>query len=147
MNNPTEELFEIKLTPQGANNILRTFKIVQWTLILGIIYSGCYLFLDLSRYVQYYSKYDTGDDIVLFVQLRIEPLFMAFVTILSIVQIVYYFNFIKLCKKGIDTQQSDLFNQSFTWMLKNAIVMFVTAIIVIAFIIFNTWSEVDKMLK
>ncbi|PZR03107.1 MAG: hypothetical protein DI539_26740 [Flavobacterium psychrophilum] len=147
MNTPTEELFEIKLTAQGANSILRTFKIVQWTLILAVIYSSCFLFLDLTRYVQYYSKYDTGNDVVLFVQLRIEPLFMAFATILSIVQIVYYFNFIKLCKRGIDTQQSDLFSQSFTWMLKNAIIMFITAIISIAFIIFNTWSEVDKMLK
>ena len=146
MNTPTEEeFFTVTLSEHGAGYILRVFSIIRWTFLLAIIASICFLSLHWFRYFEYYAKYEIKDSTALLIQLRIEPIAMGITAALNIVQIITYFRFVQLCKRGIATRQPDMFNKSFKWLVRNAVVSCIIVVIELAFAILNIYFEAERL--
>lgn len=148
MNAPTEEdFFAITLSQNGASYILRGFNLIRWTFVIAMIASVCFLFLHWFRYFEYYIKYEVKGSTALFIQLRIEPITMGVTSLLNILQIIAYFRFVQLCKRGIATRQADMFNNSFKWLIRNAVVACIIVVINLVFAILNIYFEVEKLVN
>lgn len=119
-NIPENNLFEITLSREGAGWLLRLYKITRWLLILGIIVS---LLLVLSLILRYriYMRYNIPYNWITNVELNILPIFEGVLMVVTIIQLYYFFTFSRTAQKAIEQQQSDLFNESFKWLLRNTL--------------------------
>lgn len=118
---PENNLFEITLSQEGASWLLRIYKITRWVFILGICLSVLYLTSIVLRY-SLYMRYDTDNNWSSIFLTKVFPFFEAMGVIVSFIQIYYYVTFSRTCKKGIEGQQADTFNDSFKWLYKHSVI-------------------------
>jgi hypothetical protein len=146
-NNIPENFFELTLSQQGANWLLRLYKITRWLIIMGIV---LFLLGFINIILQYnlYLQYKTPNNWLEIVQTRIYPAFEGVALIITIVQLYYYFTFTRICKEAIEQQQSELFNNAFKWLLRNtltACVMFVMHFIGTSFVLYNQFVLLSSL--
>lgn len=128
MDNLTEkDLFHISLSQQGANWLLRVCKITVWTFTLATIL--CLLTLISIGIRLWLFDQPVEDNWISIVQLVIFPILEVVVVIINFVQILHFYKFTRLCRKGIELQQADLFNESFQSLLKNSLTVIVIAVL------------------
>jgi hypothetical protein len=126
-NMPENNFFQVTLSQQGANWLLRVSRITSWLFVLGSITCLLHLASTFIRYFKFGEFPDDGSWKMIF-QIYVVPVFDVFFVVLTFIQLYYFYKFARLCKKGIGLQQADLFNESFQSLLKNtllAAVMFV----------------------
>jgi hypothetical protein len=135
--NPQNNLFEVSLSAEGAGFINRIYRINRWLFMLGIFLSIVQLINIGIRFRMYdSSKYLQGGDWMSIIT-KIYPLIEIVIVVLTIIQLYFFFNFTRIGNKSIDLQQSDLFNESFKWLLREtrlAAAMFIlqTVLLIIA---------------
>lgn len=137
-NIPENNLFEISLSQEGASWLLRLYKVTRWLFVLGIILSLLFVLSLILRY-RIYMRYNIPHNWITNVEMKILPIFEGVLMVVTIIQIYYFFTFSRTAKKAIEQQQSDLFNESFKWLLRNTLlasVMFVMHLISVAFSIY-----------
>ena len=121
---PSENnFFELTLSQQAASWLMRIGKISRWVFIASIGLS-LLVFIDIGIMNALYMRIKLDNNWLSIFQTRIYPGFQVISIIIAIFQNYYYLKFGRTCKKAIETQQSDLFNESFKWLLKNALVTF-----------------------
>lgn len=140
-----EEFFAITLSQQAAGYVLRGFNLIRWTFVLSIIFSTCLLLLIWIRYFEYFLIYDVKNSPVLFIQFRVEPIVMVATTIVNVIQVSFYFRFIQLCRRGIANREADVFNNSFKWLIRNAVLACIILAVNLLFIFFNIYVEVKRL--
>lgn len=126
-NNPENNFFQINLSQQGANWLLRVCKITVWTFTIAVIL--CVLTLVSVGIRLWLFDQPIEDNWISIVQLVIFPILEVVVVIISFIQILHFYKFTRLCKKGIELQQADLFNESFQSLLKNSLTVIVIAVL------------------
>jgi len=135
---PETDFFEIKLSSQGAAFLLRLYKATRWLFTLVIILSAFLLIGAVARYFTLQRYYNQRSLKVY--QGIISPVYTVVVTILSLFQVYYYFHFSRTCKKGIEQQQTDLFNSSFKWLFRNTVLACFILVLQIIFFVFDIFS-------
>lgn len=127
---PNEHFFEITLSQEGSDRIMRLFKTVRWLFLGSIVLSAA--FLVLGYMVLIFRDSIPGEQSFIF---RAETLVNGVSTIVGVVlmlgQLYSFFHFTRLCRKSIQLRQSDLFNRSFKWLIRSA--MFSIALVIIQF--------------
>jgi hypothetical protein len=124
---PENNLFEITLSQEGASWLLRIYKITRWVFILGICLSVLHLTSVVLRYL-FYIRYQADNNLLSIFHTKVFPFFEAVGVIVSFIQIYYYVTFSRTCKKGIEGQQADTFNDSFKWLYKHSVIAFILVI-------------------
>lgn len=128
MDSSTEkDLFQISLSQQGANWLLRVCKITVWTFTLATIL--CVLGLVSVGIRLWLFDQPIEDNWISIVQSVIFPILEVIVVIINFIQLLHFYKFTRLCKKGIELQQADFFNESFQSLLKNSLTVIVIAVI------------------
>jgi hypothetical protein len=114
---PAEDksMFEISLSPEGAGYILRTYRVARIFLVLIIFTSLISLIHGWLEYIKY-SNIGTKGNLTLIFQIKVYPFYSTFLTLFVLVQSTIYFYSFRICKRSIESRQSDLFNRSFKWM-------------------------------
>ena len=119
MNIPTEEnIFDITLSQQGATHLLKAYRLNLWVFIMLCVLAVASLTIYLLRYLNY-QTYDITPGTPMFFEVRVMPFIWMLVTILNILMNCFYFRFVAICKRSIETRQSDLFNSSMKWLVTN----------------------------
>jgi hypothetical protein len=128
MDSSTEkDLFQISLSQQGANWLLRVCKITVWTFTLATIL--CVLALVSVGIRLWLFDQPIEDNWISIVQSVIFPILEVVVVIINFIQMLHFYKFTRLCKKGIELQQADLFNESFQSLLKNSLTVIVIGVL------------------
>jgi hypothetical protein len=141
-NMPENNFFQITLSQQAANWLLRVSRITSWLFILGCISCCLHLLSIFLRYAIYEEFTNNGSWEMIF-QLYVFPVFEFLFIVVTIIQIYYFYKFTRKCRKGIELQQADLFNESFQWLLKNtllAAVMFILQLVFIFLVLY--WQTI-----
>jgi len=120
-NLPENNFFELSLSQQGASWLLRLHKVVRWLIIFFILLSLVVL-LEFAIKYRTYLRYK-GDSWLFIIQTRIYPVVEIIVLIIAVIQNYYFLHFTRACKKSIEMQQADLFNESFKWLYKMAVLI------------------------
>jgi hypothetical protein len=118
---PNENFFELKVSQEGSARILRLFKIVRWLFLVALLCSLMFVGYGFLRLFTI-DRYDDIPDWQFQAEIVASPVYSIIVTILFLVQTHSYFHFTRLCKKAIQLQQADLFNYSFKWLIRHALV-------------------------
>jgi hypothetical protein len=131
-NNFENNFFQINLSQQGANWLLRVCKITTWLFALGCC---CSVLSGISIGIRYFKLYNAGgfDDSLSGRFRLIAVVFEVLFTIVTFVQLIYFYKFARQCRRGIELQQADLFNESFQSLLRNSLVTAVMFILNLAF--------------
>jgi hypothetical protein len=124
---PNENFFELKVSQEGSARLLRLFRIVRWMFLISICCS--FIFIGHSILRVFFFRYGMGADGLLRAEIIATPIYIFVVTILFLFQTYSYFYFTRLCKRAIELQQADLFNHSFKWLIKSALISLVAWII------------------
>ena len=135
-NIPENNLFEITLSQEGAGWLLRLYNITRWLFIMGIVMSFLSVLSMILRH-RFYMAYNIPQH---WIDLSIRPIFEGVLLTVTIIQLYYFFTFSRTAKKAIEQQQSDLFNESFKWLLRNTIlasVMFVMYLVSVGYSIYT----------
>jgi hypothetical protein len=117
---PNENFFEITVSQEGSDRIMRLFKTVRFlfafSIVLGIIFIGVgYLrFIFYSRLTYSNNPFFKAESVLL-------PVYTVLLTVLMFGQLYSFFHFTRLCKKSIQLRQADLFNYSFKWLIRSAL--------------------------
>ena len=146
---PETDLFEITLSQQGAGWLLRLIRLTRWVFIISILFSILLLICSVFRYqiTDHYNS-DAGGDWLAFTEAKIIPIYMAVSTVLGFIQVYFFYYFSRLCKKSIESQQTDLFNESFKWLFRNsltALILFVINLIFTGIIAYRQYLLLRKI--
>ena len=116
----SSDLFEIKLTEEGARYIRRFIPIVKFILILGILIST--VSMADGIYFMLYNKVDFSMlDYWQSLYFKIFPFYQCFHSVLFLIQIYFYWKVRQHLKTGITYRNEISFNRSFLYLYKNAI--------------------------
>jgi hypothetical protein len=115
---PNENIFEITVTPEGSERMMRLFKMVKWLFAGAIVLGLAFLLLSSLRYV-FYSRITFNRTFLIDLEAVITPVSTVVITVLMIGSMYSYFHFTRLCKRSIQLRQTDLFNYSFKWLLRS----------------------------
>jgi hypothetical protein len=138
-NIPENNLFELTLSPQGATWLLRLHKIIRWLFMLVIALSVL-LLVNVAIKYRIYMTYK-GDTWVFIFQTKIYPIVEILVLIIAFVQNYYFLSFTRISKKSIEAQQGDLFNESFKWLYKVAVIASILTIIQFIIVSIATYGD------
>lgn len=120
-----EDLFEIKLTEDGRNYIIKTAKIAGGTLIIAILSSALSIIATIYRIIRFssgpYAFYNT--------RIITTDIFTISIMVLNIFAIIKYWTFIIYLRKGIADVNETQFNQSFKHLYSNIRFLLVVAIL------------------
>jgi hypothetical protein len=138
----TEEFFSIQLSPEGSQYLLRLYKLNRW--VFGL--SALFYVINLSTSLHFFTTHQVGieDKFDLVVSLILSPIFWALMNTLWLIHTYLFLRFNSICKKAIQTGQSDLFNQSFKWMYRSLVVALVQLILEIPFGILTFLGEIGS---
>lgn len=117
--NRENNLFEISLSSEGAGYLNRVYRITRWTFMLGILFSVIQLVNIGTRFRMVTSSTNLQGGDWLSIVTKIYPAIEIVSVILTLLQLYFFFNFTRIGNKSIELQQSDLFNDSFKWLLRN----------------------------
>lgn len=146
-NTPNDHLFEITLTEQGKAWFLRTCKIVHWIFIGGLVLSVLCLVSLVLRYATYYSRYPANGTLTSVFAFKIYPLIELGLIVLNVVELFFYFRFSRLGRQGIELNQTEQFNESFKWLLKNTIVLIAMFVLQLVMISISLYAQVIQYMK
>jgi hypothetical protein len=118
---PAEEFFSIHLSQEGAHYVQRLYKLIRWAFAMAL---GFNMLLIVHGFMLYNrtAHVEVQGNFSLFLGARVYPVFMVVMSLMSSIQMFFYFHFTRLCKKAIDTAQPDLFNYSFRWLYRNTVI-------------------------
>ena len=147
--NPENNLFEVSLSAEGADYFKRVYRITRWVFIIGIFFSVVQLVNIGTRFSMYGSStaFRGGSDWVSILT-KIYPVIEIVTVILALAQLYFFYNFTRIGNKSIELQQSELFNESFKWLLRNslvAIIMFVLDTIMLCFATYSNFKILANM--
>jgi hypothetical protein len=136
---PENNFFQITLSPQAANWLLRVCKITVWTFAMAC--TLCVLTLvGVGIRLLLFSQ-TIGDSWTSIFQTVAFPVFEVVFVILSFIQLSHFYKFTRLCRKGIELQQADLFNESFQSLLKNSLTVIVIVVLqLVSTCLFICWE-------
>jgi hypothetical protein len=147
--NPQNNLFEVSLSAEGAGYLNRVYRITRWVFIVGIFFSVVQLVNIGIRFRMYgSSSVFRGSSDWLSILTKIYPVIEIITVILALAQLYFFYNFTRIGNKSIEVQQSDLFNESFKWLLRNslvAIIMFVLDTIMLCFATYSNFKILANM--
>jgi hypothetical protein len=129
---PENNFFQINLSQQGANWLLRVCKITSWLFILGCVVSVLSIINISIRYFTLYNAYFFDGSLSSVFQL-IAFVFDVLIIPVTFIQIFYFYKFTRRCRQGIELQNADLFNESFQLLLKNSLVAIVIFVLHLVF--------------
>jgi hypothetical protein len=144
---PRENFFEITVSQEGSDRIMRLFKTVKWLFGASIVMSAIIQVVSFVRLSFYLKLYDGGNFIVK-AETVILPIYSFLYTVLLLGQIFSFFHFTRLCKKSILLRQADLFNYSFKWLIRSAtfsIIMLVLEFLMSVFTMYALINYLSKM--
>jgi CDP-diglyceride synthetase len=119
MNTPAQEsMFTITLSQQGATDMLRVYRISRWIFAIVSIFCVLFMITAIMRYANF-RKYEVNGSMLSFLELRVFPLYWFFCSVLAIFQVYYFFRFTASCKKAIELGQTEVFNDSMKWLIRN----------------------------
>lgn len=125
MQDTTDNLFEITLQPEGARYLVKVYRLTVWILIGAVLVSLSTMGFLLVQQMAYLKSGAAPRGVFMSVYL----LCSAAITVLSIVQISFYFYFTRQCKISIETRQTELFNQSLKWLYRNSVMTFIEVVV------------------
>lgn len=131
MSNQTHDVFQLYLSSQGAKTLTKTCTIINWALLVSIIWSISSIIVFLF---QISNQYRLGNitTTTLVIQAYIIPMISIFQVLLGLVQFYFTFQYVQRTKRSILLNDVDLFNQSFLSMQKGWIVSLVILFISLA---------------
>jgi hypothetical protein len=147
MNTPTQEsMFEITLSQQGAKDLLRVYRLARWIIIVISVVTILYVSLHSLRGINYY-RYKGKLDWFYFIEIRIMPFITVLFTLTSFVMNYQYFRFAAICKRGIETGDSEMFNSSIKLLIRNNKIALTICIIEIVLGLFYLYHEIIELIK
>lgn len=132
--NAENNLFDVSLSSEGAGYINRVYRITRWTFIIGILFSVIQLVNIGTRFRMVNSATGLQGGDWLSIVTYIYPVVEIVSVILTLLQLYFFFNFTRIGNKSIELQQSELFNESFKWLLRNTMVA-ITMVILETFLL------------
>ena len=115
-----ENFFEISLSQEGTERLMRLFKLVKILFAFSIVLSALLLVLAYLRIILY-STTSANEHILLKIEAIVNPTYTILLAILMLAQLYSFFRFTRLCKKSILLRQTHLFNYSFKWLIRSAL--------------------------
>jgi len=143
---PNEDFFELTVSQEGSARIIRLYKIVKWIFAATIFLSLVFLTMSYLRYI-FFKRYEQDSDYLLQLEGNIYPIYSIIWNILWIVQVYCYFHFTRLCKKAIELRHAELFNASFKWLLRSAVLFLVVLAIEFVVSTFQIYIQIQLLQK
>jgi len=132
-----ENLFDLRLTPEGQLSLSNSAKTINWIFRLSII-ATLFLFLNLLLFQFFYFKQKvalTGSQISI-LQTILYPIITFFDAVIFVWQFNVLMKFGSRCKKAIKESDEILFNQSFKLLHRyTKIAVFQLVLAMIAYLI------------
>lgn len=128
-----ENLFDLRLTPEGQLSLSNSVKTINWIFRLSII-ATLFVFVNLLLFQVFYFKQKialTGSQISI-LQTILYPIITLFDTVIIVWQFYVLMQFGSRCKKAIKESDEVLLNQSFKFLhryTKIAVLQMVLAMI------------------
>ncbi|AEV98355.1 hypothetical protein A4D02_22615 [Niastella koreensis] len=146
--NPENNLFEVCLSAESAVLFNRVFRLARWLFLLGIFMSIIQLANIGIRFRMYNPPRSLQDGGLILILTSIYPIFEILMVVLTVTQLYFFFNFTRVGNKGIELQQSELFNESFKWLLREtrlALILFVVETLLLVFAMYSNYRVFVKM--
>jgi hypothetical protein len=141
---PNEHFFEITLSQEGSDRIMRLFKTVRWLFLGSIVLSAAFLVLGYMILIM--RDRLPGEKSTIF---RVETVVSLVFTVVGVAlmfgQLYSFFHFTRLCRKSIHLGQSDLFNYSFKWLLRSAVFSLSIVIFQFIYLLFSMYVVINLM--
>lgn len=124
--------------------MLKTFNLVRWVFLLAAIGSAGYLYLEVVRFVEY-REFEVGQDWRRYMLLRVMPWVGALGILLNMTEFTVYMIFTRRCYRAIELRQSDLFNESFKWLLRNTKLAMAVMLLNLLAVGFYMWDHIKTV--
>jgi len=120
MDNTNKDLFDIRLTAEGSAYMQKSLSVARWFIALGIL--GAILttiFICLEYFL--YLHFVTGESWDIYFRKYISPLLGLFQLACLLIQIIFYYKFLKTARQSILLNDTDAFNRSFRLFYKSSV--------------------------
>jgi hypothetical protein len=124
------DLFETKLNAEGKLYIRKFASVVEAVIILGILLSAINIVIEVIRAVKVNLSIFSQDKLLLW-EYRIYPFYMFASITLFVLQLYYYRKLSRHMEKGIQYSNDVLFNRSFYFLYRYAMIGLVGFILAI----------------
>jgi hypothetical protein len=112
-----KSLFGVDVNGEGAASIRRIYDIIRLVFVLEMIAQVLILLYTGKKFISYQGLSVLNDHFY-FWYLRIYSMYALVFFFITLLHILYFFEFAKQAKRSIETGDSHKFNQSFTWLYK-----------------------------
>jgi hypothetical protein len=139
------DLFETKLNAEGKFYIGKFASVVKAVIILGILLSAMNIAIEVIRITKIDSAVFSHNTILLW-EHRIYPFYMFGSIILLAIQLYCYWKLSAYLRKGIQYSDDVLFNRSFYFLYRYAIIGLAAFILVIIMTAFYLYWNIHQYL-
>ncbi|HWJ91533.1 MAG TPA: hypothetical protein VNR87_10510 [Flavisolibacter sp.] len=137
-----EDVFEVRVNATGASYMMQITRIVKFMYVCSFAMSVFYIFSLFFRYVAY-SRLMYRLPPIARLQVYTSYIYIFIISLLLPVQIYYYLRFCKGVNAAMDYADSGRLNESFTWLLKHAIISLMILAVNFLMGIFNLIADYE----
>jgi uncharacterized membrane protein YcgQ (UPF0703/DUF1980 family) len=137
---PESSLFEIRVNENGKSYIRKFLKLI----VPGLIFFGLTFIIGLFASVRYIIlSYSTTNSLKIPLTVRVTYFFEVLTSVVNLLAIIFYMRFAYALKKGLAKNDEELFNRSFRYLSRNALLFLVTMIMTL---LIWSWSSLGGWL-
>ena len=142
MEQPTEELLGVQVSPSRVAEARAIYSTTKWIVAGGLLYCLMRILTNLLHYS--YSRPERfRNDLPYYVLLRVGMWEPYLYCTLFIAQLIFYLRFATSIKKGLESSDSEVFEQSFTYLRRSNQAYMLGMVVAIFMGALNLWYQLD----
>lgn len=126
MNQP-EDLFELKIDETGRKSVYKIFRLSKLAFVMVILVEIIALYYSIRNFLRYRTSGTAKGEDYYYWELRIYTVYVIIYSLLAVLQFVLFLKFTQHAKRGIDLNNTVIFNRSFQWINKSLVVFLILA--------------------
>jgi len=128
MDNTNKDLFDIRLSTEGSTYIQKSLAIAHWFIALAIFGAILTTTFICFEYV-IYMHFETGDNWQTYFRKYMSPVLGFIQLTCLLIQIIFYYKFLKTARQSILLNDTYAFNRSFRMYYKSSVFCLVQFVI------------------